>query len=37
MYMQKYGIAKTWLDNFLKSLILEDTSTSTMVNRLKHG
>ena len=36
MYFRKYSIPKTWLDYSLKSPILEDPSTSNMVNCCKH-
>ena len=36
MYFRNYGLLKTWLDNCLKSPVSEDSSTSNMVNGLKH-
>ena len=32
MYLRKYGLAKTWLDNCLKSPFSEDPSTSNTPN-----
>ena len=32
MYFWTYGLRKTWLDKCLKSPVLEDASTSNMVN-----
>ena len=36
MYFWTYGLQKTWLDKFLKSLVSEDSSTSNIVNASKH-
>ena len=36
MYFGNYGLAKTWLDQFLKSHFSEDPSKSNMVNAPKH-
>ena len=36
MYCWIYGLWKTWLDKCLKSPVLEDPSTSDMVNGRKH-
>ena len=36
MYCWIYGLWKTWLDDFLKTLISEDPLTSNMGNGLKH-
>ena len=36
MYFWTYELRKTWLDECLKSLLLEDTFTSNMVNRPKN-
>ena len=36
MLFRNYGLQKTWLDKFLESPILEDRSTSNMVNGRKH-
>ena len=36
MYFWTYGLRKTCLDNFLKSPVSEDPSTSNMVNGRKH-
>ena len=35
-YLWIYRLRKTWLDKRLKSLVLEETSTSDMVNKPKH-
>ena len=32
MYFWSYGLWKTWLDKYLKESVLEDPSTSNMVN-----
>ena len=32
MYFGKYGLRKTWSDNYLKNPVSEDTSTINMVN-----
>ena len=36
MYFRNYGRRKTWLDEYLKSLVWEDPSTGNMVNGSKH-
>ena len=36
MYLGKYRLAKTWLDNCLKGPVSGDPSTSNMVNGPKH-
>ena len=36
MYFRNYELRKTWLDNYLKSPLSQDPSTSNMVNRTKH-
>ena len=36
MFLGNYRLQKTWLDKCLKSLVLEDPSTSDMVNASKH-
>ena len=36
MYFQNYGLPKIWLIQFLKSLISEDPSKSTILNAPKH-
>ena len=36
MYFRSDGPPKTWLDKCLKSPVLEDHSTSNIVNGLKH-
>ena len=36
MYFRSNGIRKTWLDNCLKSPVLEDLSTSNIVKAPKH-
>ena len=36
MYLRKYRLRKTWLDECRKSPISEDPSTSNMVNGPKH-
>ena len=36
MYLSNYGLRKTWLDICLKSTVLEDPSTSNMVNGTKY-
>ena len=37
MYMQYYGLPKTWLDQGLKSPVSEDPTKSNMVNTPKHS
>ena len=32
MLLRNYGLGKLWLDQCLESLVLEDPSTSNMVN-----
>ena len=36
MFLENYRLQKMWLDKCLKSLVLEDPSTSDMVNGPKH-
>ena len=36
MFLQNYGLRKTWLDKCLKTLASDDPSTSNMVNGTKH-
>ena len=36
MYLPNYGLQKTWLDNCLKKVFLEESSRSNMVNGPKH-
>ena len=36
MYFRHYGLPKTWLDQYLKSNVLEDPFKSNMVNAHKH-
>ena len=36
MYFRNYGLQKTWLDQCLKSPVLEDVWKSNMVNGPKH-
>ena len=36
MYLQNYGLRKTWLGKCLKELVSEDISTSNMLNGIKH-
>ena len=36
MYLRKYRLRKTWLDECLKSSVSEDPSTGNMVNGPKH-
>ena len=36
MYFRNYGLAKTWLDQCLKSPVSEDSTKSNMVNAPKH-
>ena len=36
MYFWTFGLRKTWLDQCLKSLVSEESSTSNMVNGPKH-
>ena len=36
MYFRNYGHQKTWLNNCLEKPVLEDPSTSNVVNRPKH-
>ena len=35
MYLQNYGLPKTWLDQCLKSPVSEDPTKSNMVNSSK--
>ena len=35
MYFGNYGLRKTWLDQYLKSLVEEDPSKRNMVNANK--
>ena len=37
MYFRNYELAKTRLDKYLKSAVSQYTSTTNMVNALKHG
>ena len=36
MYLPNYGLRKTWLHNCLKSPVLEDPLTRSMLNGPKH-
>ena len=36
MHFRSYGLAKRGLDNYLKSTISQDPSTSKMIKALKH-
>ena len=36
MYFRNYGLPKTWIDQFLKSPVLEDPSKSNKLNASKH-
>ena len=33
MYLQNFGIPKTWLGKYLKSVVLQHPSTSNMIKR----
>ena len=35
MYLQNYGLRKTWFDKYLKTLTSDDTLTRYMGNRTK--
>ena len=37
MYLQNYGLPKTWLDQCLKSPVSEDPTKCNMVNAPKHS
>ena len=37
MYLQNYGLQKTWLDKCIKGPVLEDPSTSNFVNGPKQS
>ena len=36
MYFPNFRLSKTWLDNSLKSVVLQHPSTVNMLNRPKH-